>query len=420
MVINSFKNYLVEEEKTVYFTFGRIYPPTIGHEKLLNSLASKAGRNPYRVYLSQTQDKNKNPLNYKDKIKTARKIFPKHARSIILNNKLRSVFEIVTNLYNEGFKNIIMVVGSDRISEFDILLRKYNGQKGKHGFYNFNSINVASAGDRDPDAEGASGMSASKMRTAASDNDYTSFSQGLPKGVSNPEAKKLFNNVRKGMGLKEQKDFTNTIQFDPISEEREQYISGNLFQPGDVVEDKNTNEMYSVKYLGANHVIVEDIDENTHRKWLNSIQRVEQTMPKGFKKYQEALQRMKLKDVNEKVKKGREDPDIGDRPGSQPAGYHKGIKAKSTKIARDRQFKRQSKMDDDNPAAYKPAPGDKDAKTKPSVHTRKFKKMFGEGEATKQAKARIDAEKARDKIRFDRMRDMARTRDANTKNRATE
>ena len=98
----------------------------------------------------------------------------------------------------------------------------------------------------------------------------------------------------------------------------------------------------------------------------------------------------------------------------------KGIKAKSTKIARDRQFKRQSKMDDDNPAAYKPAPGDKDAKTKPSVHTRKFKKMFGEGEATKQAKARIDAEKARDKIRFDRMRDMARTRDANTKNRATE
>jgi hypothetical protein len=384
-------------------------PPTIGHEKLLNSLASKAGKNPYRVYLSQTQDKNKNPLNYKDKIKTARKIFPKHARSIILNNKLRSVFEIVTNLYNEGFKNIIMVVGSDRINEFDILLRKYNGQKGKHGFYNFNSINVTSAGDRDPDAEGASGMSASKMRAAASDNDYTSFSQGLPKGVSNPEAKKLFNDVRKGMGLKEQKDFTNTIQFEPVSEEREQYVAGDLFQPGDLVEDKNTQEQYTIKYLGANHVIVEDIEEKTHRKWLNSIQKMEQTMPKRFKNYE----------IDEKVKKGREDPDIGDRPGSQPAGYHKGIKSKATKIARDRQFKRQSKMDDDNPAAYKPAPGDADAKTKPSIHTRKFKKMFGEGEAMKQTKARIDAEKARDKVRFDRMRDMARTRDANTKNRAT-
>ena len=410
MVINSFKNYLVEEEKTVYFTFGRMNPPTIGHEKLLNSLASKAGKNPYRVYLSQTQDKNKNPLNYKDKIKTARKIFPKHARSIILNNKLRSVFEIVTNLYNEGFKNIIMVVGSDRINEFDILLRKYNGQKGKHGFYNFNTIGVISAGDRDPDAEGASGMSASKMRAAASDNDYTSFSQGLPKGVSNPEAKKLFNDVRKGMGLKEQKDFTNTVQFEPVSEEREQYVAGDLFQPGDLVQDKNTQEKYSIKYLGANHVIVEDIEEKTHRKWLNSIQKVEQIMPKGFKKYEESLKYMQIKDA--------EDKDIGDRPGSQPSNYHKGLK-KSTKIARDRQFKRQAKMDDDNPAAYKPAPGDADAKTKPSIYTRKFKKMYGEGQAMKQAKARIDAEKARDKVRFDRMRDMARTRDANTKNRAT-
>ena len=419
MVINSFKNYLVEEEKTVYFTFGRMNPPTIGHEKLLNSLAAKAGRNPYRVYLTQSQDRNKNPLTYRDKIKAARKFFPKHARSIILNNRLKTVFEVVTSLYNEGFKNLVMVVGSDRINEFDLLLRKYNGQKARHGFYNFNSINVASAGDRDPDAEDATGMSASKMRAAASDNDYTSFSQGLPKGVSNPEAKKLFNDVRKGMGLKEQKDFTNTIQFDPISEEREQYISGNLFQPGDVVEDKNTNEMYSVKYLGANHVIVEDIEEKTHRKWLNSIQKVEQTMPTGFKKYQEALQYMKMEDAEkEKKKDTRQDSDIKDRPGSQPANYFRGLK-KSTKIARDRQFKKQAKMDDDNPAAYKPAPGDKDAKTKPSVHTRKFKKMFGEGEALKQAKARIDAEKARDKVRFDRMRDMARTRDANTKNRAT-
>ena len=129
--------------------------------------------------------------------------------------------------------------------------------------------------------------------------------------------------------------------------------------------------------------------------------------------------RVEMEDAEkEKKKDTRQDSDIKDRPGSQPANYFRGLK-KSTKIARDRQFKKQAKMDDDNPAAYKPAPGDKDAKTKPSVHTRKFKKMFGEGEALKQAKARIDAEKARDKVRFDRMRDMARTRDANTKNRAT-
>jgi len=414
MVINSFKNYLVEEEKTVYFTWGRMNPPTIGHEKLMNSLASKAGRNPYRVYLSKSQDPKKNPLEYNQKVKTVRKFFPKHARSVILNPKQRNLFDIVVDLYNEGFKNIIMVVGSDRLNEFEILLKKYNGEKGRHGFYNFNSIGVMSAGDRDPDAEGASGMSASKMRAAASENNFTAFSQGLPKGVSNAEAKKIFNDVRLGMGLKEQKDFTNNVQFEPVSEEREQYVSGNLFQPGDVVQDKNSKETYAIKYLGANHVIVEDIEEKTHRKWLNSITKVEEKMTKGFKAYEQALKYMKLKDA--------EDPDIGDREGSQPAKYHKGL-AKSTKVKRDRQFQKQADMDDDNPDAYKPAPGDKDTKTKPSTHTRKFKKMYGEAQYMRQAKQRIDQEKktrdAKDKIRFDRMRDMARTRDAQAKNRAT-
>ena len=375
MVINSFKNYLVEEEKTVYFTFGRMNPPTIGHEKLLTALSSKAGRNPYRVYLSQSQDKDKNPLDYKTKIKTVRKFFPKHARSVIMNPKLRTVFEIVTSLYNEGFKNVAMVVGSDRVNEFDVLLKKYNGTKGRHGFYNFSRIDIQSAGDRDPDAEGVTGMSASKMRAAAKDNDYTSFSQGLPKSVSNAEAKKIFNDVRLGMGLKEQTDFTNSVQFEPVSEEREQYVSGNLFQPGDIVEDKNTKQTYAIKYLGANHVIVEDVEERTQRKWLNSIQKVEGTMKPNFERYKSYIQKTPVNEV-------KQDPDIKDKEGTQPAKYYSGL-SKGQKDRRDAQFKRQSKMDDDNPAAYKPAPGDADAKTKPSVHTRNFKKRFGEEDYTK-------------------------------------
>ena len=375
MVINSFKNYLVEEEKTVYFTFGRMNPPTIGHEKLLTALSSKAGRNPYRVYLSQSQDKDKNPLDYKTKIKTVRKFFPKHARSVIMNPKLRTVFEIVTSLYNEGFKNVVMVVGSDRLNEFDVLLNKYNGTKGRHGFYNFSRIDIQSAGDRDPDAEGVTGMSASKMRAAAKDNDYTSFSQGLPKSVSNAEAKKIFNDVRLGMGLKEQTDFTNSVQFEPVSEEREQYVSGNLFQPGDIVEDKNTKQTYAIKYLGANHVIVEDVEERTQRKWLNSIQKVEGTMKPNFERYKSYIQKTPVNEV-------KQDPDIKDKEGTQPAKYYSGL-SKGQKDRRDAQFKRQSKMDDDNPAAYKPAPGDADAKTKPSVHTRNFKKRFGEEDYTK-------------------------------------
>src|SRR5210317_803294 len=99
-MINSFKNYLVEEEKTVYFTFGRMNPPTIGHEKLLNALASKAGKNPYRVFVSQSQDRKKNPLSYKDKIKIIRKMFPKYARSIMLNTKIKTAIDAATQLYN--------------------------------------------------------------------------------------------------------------------------------------------------------------------------------------------------------------------------------------------------------------------------------------------------------------------------------
>ena len=118
-------------------------------------------------------------------------------------------------------------------------------------------------------------------------------------------------------------------------------------------------------------------------------------------------------------KKNPEDPDIGDRKGSQPVNYHAGLK-KSTKIARDRQFKKQAKMSDDDPSAYKPAPGDKTAKTRPSKHTLKFKQMFGDNvDYTDIAKKRIDREKKADAVRHDRMMDRARLRDTRKKNKET-
>ena len=388
MTINSFRNYLVEEEKTLFFTFGRMNPPTIGHEKLLNKLSQTAGSNPYKVYLSQSQDAAKNPLSYKEKIKIARKMFPKHARQIIIDNKIKTVFDVATKLYDEGYKNVSMVVGSDRIREFDVLLKKYNGKKGKHGFYNFAKITVVSAGDRDPDAEGAEGMSASKMRAAAKDGDFSAFSQGLSKAVSDTDSKKIYNSVRSGMGLKEQTNFKNKIQLEPVSDIRESYMNGKLFESGDEVIIKDSGEVGKVKYLGTNYVIVET-KNGDYRKWLDAVELLE-----------------------------KEDPDIGDREGSQPAQYHKGLK-KSTKKSRDAQFKKQSKMSDDDPAAYKPAPGDATAKTKPSKHTKKFKQMFGEQDRVDIAKKRIERQKAVAAKRHDRMMDRARLRDVKKKNKET-
>ena len=276
-MINSFKSYLVEEEKTVYFTFGRMNPPTIGHEKLLNTLATKSGNNPYRVYLSQSQDKAKNPIAYKDKVKFVRKMFTRHARSVMMSPKIKTFFDAAVSLYNEGFKNVVMVVGEDRVNEMEILLNKYNGKKMRHGFFNFARINVVSAGQRDPDAEGEEGASATKQRQYAKAKDFTGFSQGLPKGVSNADAKSLFNAVRTGMGLKETTDFTKHIKLDTVSKTREQYVQGSLFQVGDRVVVIADDTIATVTHLGSNYVIIEQ-DGVKCRKWLDAVKKTSGTM----------------------------------------------------------------------------------------------------------------------------------------------
>ena len=276
-MINSFKQYLHEENSVAYFTFGRMNPPTIGHEKLLDSLAKKAGRNDYFVFLSQVQDKKKNPLDYSSKVKHVRKMFPRHARRVMINKKIRTAFDAASELYNKGYQNLVMVVGDDRVREFKTILERYNGQKGQHGFYNFKSIDVLSAGARDPDADGVEGMSASKMREFASDNDFTSFAQGLPKSMGNKDSKKLFNDVRTGMGLKEETEFKRHVELETVSETREKFVQGDLFSLGDKVLVKESDEMGTITYLGANYVLVELSEEKSVRKWLHDVERIEES-----------------------------------------------------------------------------------------------------------------------------------------------
>ncbi len=404
-MINKFSQFLVEEEKTVYFTFGRMNPPTIGHGKLLDVLASKAGRNPYRVFLSHSQDKNKNPLHYKDKVKHVRKMFPKHARSIMSNNSVKTAIDALVSLYKEGFVKVVMVVGSDRIMQFDTLLNKYNGVKARHGLYNFKSIKVISAGERDPDADGVEGMSASKMRILAKDNDFTSFSQGLPKQFSNSDSKRLFNLVRKGMGLKEQNEFKRHIQLPAVSETREEFVKGELYTVGDEVIIKETNQVGKVTVLGSNYVIVETSNGKT-RQWLDAVEKIEEEYkysdgtPEATKHAKKMTpgqneglwdnirakrargEKMKKKGAKgaptpDQIKRAQEaqDPDIKDREGTQPARYHKGL-SKATKIARDRHFKKHGKKADNDSSAYTPAPGDKGAVTRPSKYTKFVKRLM--------------------------------------------
>ncbi len=345
--LKNFSQYLIEEERECYFTFGRMNPPTIGHGKVMDTLATKSGKSDYKVFVSQSQNPKKDPLTYSQKVKHIRKMFPKHARNVMMDKKIKNVFDVAASLYDQGYRNVTMVVGEDRIREFDTLLNKYNAQKARHGFYNFKSIKIVSAGARDPDAEGVEGMSASKQRANASANDFVSFSQGVPRTMSNKDARSLFNDVRKGMGLSEERSFKNHVELAPVSETREQYVQGDLFQVGDSVVVKESEELGVVKFLGSNYVIVECGDKK-YRKWIDAIELVE-----------------------------AQDPDIKDRKGTQPARYHSGLK-KSTKVSRDAHFKKHGKKADDDDSAYKPAPGDATAKTKPSKYTKQFKDMYEE------------------------------------------
>ena len=361
MSIKSFSDYLTENTKEVSFVFGRFNPPTIGHEKLFDALKKQSRGGSYRIYASKSVDAKKNPLQSKDKIKFLRKMFPKHARNIMADSDVRTVLDIAVKLYDQGFTKVSMVAGSDRVREFDILLNKYNGQQAKHGFYNFEgAINVVSAGERDPDAEGATGMSASKMRMAAQQNDLAGFAKGVPARFHPTD---LFNAVRKGMGLKLENTFRQHVDLPVVSQTREEYVGGNLFQEGDLVNIKESSTIGQIIVCGTNYVIVES-ELGKKRYWLDAIELAEYNEI-GTDEYTKYL----LKNTPfSKLVKEKEDADIGDRKGSQPAKYFTGL-AKSTKQKRDAHFKKKS---------TKPAPGDARAETKPSQHTKKFKQMYGE------------------------------------------
>src|SRR6056300_1321220 len=156
-------------EKSMVFTFGRFNPPTIGHQKLIQKVLSMPA-DQKKIYLSRSQDSKKNPLEPNAKLRFMRDMF-KFARPNLELNPTNMVLDLMTSIYKKGFTDVTMVVGSDRVREFENILTKYNQVKSRHGYYDFDTIKVVSAGERDPDAEGAVGMSASKMRDAAAKGD---------------------------------------------------------------------------------------------------------------------------------------------------------------------------------------------------------------------------------------------------------
>ena len=214
--MKTLKRFISEaKSRPAVFAFGRFNPPTTGHAKLVDMMSrlAKKVQGDALLFSSHSNDKKKNPLPHKVKVNYLRKFFGKKVK--VPDVTARTVFEIANALYSQGYRSIYMVAGSDRIREFDALLKKYNGTKARHGFYKFDEIQIVSAGERDPDADDVSGMSASKMRAAAEQGDFNTFKQG----VANKQfADKLYKDVRKGMGINEDTHLPLYMQEDLIQE----------------------------------------------------------------------------------------------------------------------------------------------------------------------------------------------------------
>jgi len=372
-----------ETNKSFAFTFGRFNPPTIGHEKLIRTVASQGM--DYKIFLSRSQDSIKNPLSPSDKLKYMTKMFKNYASHIMIMPS-NMVLELATKIYNMGYRNVTMVVGSDRITEFKSILNRYNDEKNRHGYYNFEKINIISAGERDPDEEGVTGMSASKLRDYARKGDLKNFKRGVPGNLSEKEKNELFFDVRKGMGLsvslaadfEPQENKLKTLQEFEQQQVRDMYIREVIFNIGEQVKNNKLEIEGKVIRRGTNYIVLEDVNNNLHKSWIWDCTPITANKEILVREYNldvdygfEAVSSIEEKAGH--TKPLPQDKTVGKVAGTQPKKYYKDL-SKSDKERRAAHFRSQ----DTTKGPYEPAPGDDKAKTKPSKHTQKFKKMFGE------------------------------------------
>lgn len=256
------------EPADVTIAFGRFNPPTVGHEKLLNKVRSVAGKGEYVIYPSRSNDPKKNPLDPDTKISYMQAMFPKHAERIVNDPKAKTIFDVLKAHYENGAKSVNIVVGADRLKEFENLANKYNGT-----LYEFDKINVVSAGERDAESEGVEGMSASKLRAHAAKGEYDDFRKGIPKALSDDDAEKLYTTLRQSMGINENRK-VQIWKIAPKFDEknlRENYISGKIFRIGDTIVNDNTGLVGKILRTGANYIIAVTEESIMFKSWIRDI-----------------------------------------------------------------------------------------------------------------------------------------------------
>lgn len=185
-------------EKHVTFCFGRLNPPTIGHEKLLEACASQGG--DYKIFVSPRVGTTgkvpriDNPLDYDTKMKFINEMFPKYSSHIVNDPSLNTIMSVCVYLYDQGYKHVTIVAGDDRLNNIKTLIQQHNGKDSAHGRYEFETIDGVSSGARDPDSEGIEGYSSSKAKEFALNGDLEGFAKATGAGTV---AKEMYTAVRK-------------------------------------------------------------------------------------------------------------------------------------------------------------------------------------------------------------------------------
>ena len=257
----------VEKTKgTLTVAFGRFNPPTTGHEKLLNTVASSSDDGDYVIIPSRSQDKKKNPLDPDMKVSVMKQMFPQHSEKIINDPGNKTIFDILKRAHNDGYAGIRIVGGADRQKEFDKLVNNYNGK-----MYQFDNIEVRSAGDRDPDSDSVEGMSASKQRKAAAENDFDNFLKGVPTSMNKKAARELFDNVRKSMNIKEGWNLWEIAPKFDWKNLRENYLNKKVFNIGETVQNINTGLIGRIIRRGTSYLICVTEDRIMFNSWLKDV-----------------------------------------------------------------------------------------------------------------------------------------------------
>ena len=269
-----------EDKGTATVAFGRFNPPTVGHEKLMNAAKAASKGGDYQIYPSRTQDDKKNPLGPDDKIAFMRQLYPKHGERIVNDGEMKTIFNVLKKANEDGYSSINIVVGADRQAEFEKLALQYNGE-----LYDFEDINVVSAGDRDPDAEGVEGMSASKLRKAAAEDDFKTWLSGMPSKVDEKLAKSIFNSVKRRVSaVKSASKIDTSAKNLKVNEGlweiapkldwsglRENFFLKKIFNVGDLIEQLHTGLRGRIVRRGTNYLISVTEDNMMFKSWIGDV-----------------------------------------------------------------------------------------------------------------------------------------------------